>query len=305
MADDPGWILIYRSLINHPTFRDDVERGVFAMLLLRAQWKPFEKRLSNGRRIILQRGQLDLPSRKLATLTGWSEPKCRRYLTRLQSDALIDVSSDAGVNVVTFCNYDKYQNDPGGGDAPSDAPAETEPTRDRRATDAHYKKGKKGKEGIKEEERGRAYAFEGKIIRLNRWDFDKWSKTYHAIPDLKAELSGIDAWCDSNLDGQDRKKWFHRVSGMLNRKHQELVGANRPAPPPPASPWDGFPPYLKELSPEGRLRFLNEEIVEDEGDLGVRVTSSIPGREAMFPNMEALERARSLALQEVKSRGGA
>ncbi len=69
------------------------------------------------------------------------------------------------------------------------------------------------------------YAFEGTVIRLTVDDFETWASTYHGIPDIKAELTAIDAWCATNWpDGsKQRKGWFHRVSNMLNRKHQEVL----------------------------------------------------------------------------------
>lgn len=72
------------------------------------------------------------------------------------------------------------------------------------------------------------YAFSGKVVRLSKQDFDNWRTTYHAIPDLRAELTSLDSW----LTGQSqdkRKGWFHVASGSLNRKHQELMREDRKA----------------------------------------------------------------------------
>lgn len=70
------------------------------------------------------------------------------------------------------------------------------------------------------------YAFAGRVIKLNRADYDQWHETFHAIPDFKAELASLDAWYASpDLPEAQRKKWFQGVSGALNRKHQELVAA--------------------------------------------------------------------------------
>ncbi|HEX7852076.1 MAG TPA: hypothetical protein VF503_00085 [Sphingobium sp.] len=90
--------------------------------------------------------------------------------------------------------------------------------------------GEKKKEGGGRAKRAPAepYAFEGSIIRLNREHFENWRKTYHGIPDLRAELTAIDGWLARQSEN-DRKDWFHRTPGMLNRKHQEAVTANRTA----------------------------------------------------------------------------
>ena len=68
------------------------------------------------------------------------------------------------------------------------------------------------------------YAFAGRIIKLSQSDFELWRSTYHAIPDITAELASLDAWYSSpDLDEAKRKKWFQGVSGALNRKHQEFL----------------------------------------------------------------------------------
>lgn len=66
-------------------------------------------------------------------------------------------------------------------------------------------------------------AFIGQIIRLNRGDLDHWQKTYHAIPDIVAELTTLDAYYDQELQGKDRKNWFIRCSSALGKKHQTLM----------------------------------------------------------------------------------
>lgn len=66
------------------------------------------------------------------------------------------------------------------------------------------------------------YAFDGRTVRLNRADFDGWARAYHAIPDLAAELTAIDAWWQKQ-PAEKRKDWFVPTSGMLNRKHQDAL----------------------------------------------------------------------------------
>jgi hypothetical protein len=69
-----------------------------------------------------------------------------------------------------------------------------------------------------------SYAFVGSVIRLTKRDFEKWRSAYSAITDLKAELQGIDDWLHGQPEDK-RRRWFHAVSGMLSRKHQELAAA--------------------------------------------------------------------------------
>src|SRR3546814_16277669 len=89
--------------------------------------------------------------------------------------------------------------------------------------------GDRKKEGYRAK-RGRAddFAFSGRVIRLTGQDYSQWKRTYHSIPDFEAELTSLDAWLDGQTD-EKRGKWFHTVSGALNRKHQELRSEGRHA----------------------------------------------------------------------------
>ena len=73
---------------------------------------------------------------------------------------------------------------------------------------------------------GESYAFEGKVIPLNQADYDRWQKTYRAIPDLHAKLVSIDAWLADQPE-EKRRKWFHATAGMLNRNHQDRLATTK------------------------------------------------------------------------------
>lgn len=74
------------------------------------------------------------------------------------------------------------------------------------------------------------YAFEGRLIRLTARDLGLWKRTYHAIPDILAELSTLDGYYDVELAGDDRKRWFIRCAAALDKKHQAYLSAtSKPA----------------------------------------------------------------------------
>jgi len=87
----------------------------------------------------------------------------------------------------------------------------------------------------KEEEEGEnpptphgALAFSGRIIRVNRRDFNDWVSTYHAIIDLRAELQSLDDWMRDEDDPTIAKRWRQIVSKQLAKKHQAaLTSAKR------------------------------------------------------------------------------
>ena len=141
-----GYVLLHRTVYDHAAFRNEIEASAFIWLFSHAAWRPKTVRYK-GKRIELERGQIAISTRDLSTKFEWSEAKCRRYLTRLKGDAMIDARTDAGVNVITICNYDKYQPKLQDGDAPPDADGDAAATRQRRSSDAQNNKGNKGKEG--------------------------------------------------------------------------------------------------------------------------------------------------------------
>jgi hypothetical protein len=62
------------------------------------------------------------------------------------------------------------------------------------------------------------YAFEGKVIKLTRKDFDQWLECFPKL-DLRAELASRDAWLDS--EPQAQKRWFVSTSAYLAKRNRE------------------------------------------------------------------------------------
>jgi hypothetical protein len=224
-----GWYRMHRGWMDHPVFGGEEfsRRDAFQWLIQEAAFKPTRVHVPGGS-LELQRGQLGYSLRYLARAWKWSEPRVRRFLKATQEAKIIDASTDAGQTVITICNYDKYQLTQEVTDAASDADV----TQLRSVSDAKKKEGKEKKE--EEGARGRAsdgkaYGFEGTVVRLTAAHLDRWRQTYHGIPDMIAELTSIDAW----FAGQDeaaKKDWFQRTNRMLNRAHQRAV-AEKPAAP--------------------------------------------------------------------------
>jgi len=103
-----GFAVIHRSLLGHPAFRNDAEVMAFAWMILRASWKPVRVRYK-GKAISLNRGQLSVSQRDMAEALDRDKAWIERLWKRLKSEAMIEVASEAGVAVITICNYAKYQ----------------------------------------------------------------------------------------------------------------------------------------------------------------------------------------------------
>jgi hypothetical protein len=140
-----GFIKINRQIWESTAFAHEVfsEREAWIWMISEASFADRRKRV--GDLIVdLARGDLALSSRFAASSWGWTDSKVRRYLKRLEKLEMILAKTDAGVTVVSICNYSTYQ----GSDQASDAP----PTHHRRTTDANYKKGERRMKEGKEEE---------------------------------------------------------------------------------------------------------------------------------------------------------
>ncbi len=109
----PGFVLIHRSILDNPTFRNIDEAMFFAFLVIKANWRSGERRYDE-RVYKLERGDLVLGERKLAEAFDWSRQKLRGVMSRLEATDMLTRKwvqhGDQRAPVVTICNYSHYQN---------------------------------------------------------------------------------------------------------------------------------------------------------------------------------------------------
>ncbi len=118
-----GFVLIYRQLLENPAFNSDAEAMAFAWMVVKASWKPASVRYK-GRSVELNRGDLCISVRDMAERLERSKDWVSRFLIRLENAKMIEKNRDRGCattatptatatatasNVITICNYDKYQ----------------------------------------------------------------------------------------------------------------------------------------------------------------------------------------------------
>jgi len=136
-----GYVRLHRSLIGHPAFRNDAEAMAFAWMVARAAWKPSRVRYK-GRAISLNRGQLAISVRDMATAMDRDKAWIERLFTRLKGETMIETESQSGVSVVTITNYGIYQCDGVPRETPGETPHEID-ARQTRDTEQEREKGKK------------------------------------------------------------------------------------------------------------------------------------------------------------------
>lgn len=132
-----GTVNIARGIFAHLAFRSQplTEREAFIWLVMEASWKPRMKRVGNEI-FSLRRGQLAASVRFMAEAWGWQKSSVDRYLKRLKKWDMINTENGTGCNLITICNYNKYQ---GGEENVGTAKAQ-EPGQWRDSSGTNYKK---------------------------------------------------------------------------------------------------------------------------------------------------------------------
>jgi hypothetical protein len=141
-VSERGVFAVDRGIFDHPKLCDGKpfsKLEAWLWLLSSAAWKPISRHIS-GRTVELRRGQLVASTRFMGERWRWTEPRVRRFLTLLKTDAdndaEIDTQTDAGITVITIRKYDRYQrvslpND-ARADGASDATGDAATTHERR-----------------------------------------------------------------------------------------------------------------------------------------------------------------------------
>ncbi len=207
---------MHRGWMDNRVFRSAPysKREAWVWLIEHAVWQEEYKVLNPNGEVALSRGQLSYSVGYLSK--AWKRPKnwVFRVLKLFKSCSMIRTETRTGQNVITICNYEQYQLTKEEDRTQSETEIERQQNDDRTNT----KKEKKDN-NIK----GGKYAFSGSVIRLT-WDhFTKWQVSFPAIPDLRAELQGLDDYYSGNLSDKEKKDWFFRTSGALKKANAKYL----------------------------------------------------------------------------------
>ncbi|HMH99601.1 MAG TPA: hypothetical protein VK577_23975 [Bradyrhizobium sp.] len=128
-----GVFAVDRGIFDHPFFVSEpfTEREAWLWMISAAAWKT--TRIRSGRKMVwLVRGQLMFSERFLAEKWQWSKSSVRRFIERLQSEAMVTTLSDPDGTLIIICNYEKYAF--GGSDSEPLTPEESGPLVNRTRT---------------------------------------------------------------------------------------------------------------------------------------------------------------------------
>lgn len=109
MNDNSGWIKINRSILDHWIWNDAQKFHWWIELLFMANWE--QKKVVVGNTIVtVERGQMVASNSFLMERWGVCTHTVRNFLRLLKADGMITQTTYPKFNIITICNYDKYQN---------------------------------------------------------------------------------------------------------------------------------------------------------------------------------------------------
>lgn len=187
------------------------ERDAWVWLIETATWKQGAKPVSiKGKPLKLKRGELSHSIRFMAQKFKWDKGKVERFLKKLSKWGMIKILSKTktGQNIVTICNYSKYQD-------------RQDSERDRGETGARQGRDKE-EEGTKKEEEGIKNIEEDILFNnLSVEDVSTWlekkrvSGKYLTI-DEHSLLDKFKNYCTANNRVTGKKKYSDFVRAFQN-----------------------------------------------------------------------------------------
>lgn len=132
-----GWFAVKRGITAHHIFKGNPERlAVWMWLLDNAAWKDTNHDIQ-GHTIKVLRGSVCASERHISKECGVGYQVVRTVLKRLKTEHMINAQVTHGKNVITLCNYEKYQ-DP---KSTANAPPNARLTQDQRNANAQKEQG--------------------------------------------------------------------------------------------------------------------------------------------------------------------
>jgi hypothetical protein len=143
-----GYYRMHRGWLDHPVLGGEpmCKRAAWAWLIEEASWT-YRRRDIKGRTIHLSRGQLTASVRFLAEAWKWHRARVERFLDRLQTESMIETTTETGQTIITICNYDQYQTGEPAAETETETPGETGARQERDSSETNDKEGKERKNG--------------------------------------------------------------------------------------------------------------------------------------------------------------
>ena len=219
-----GWIKIYREITQHWIFQDAEKFKWWIDLLIMASHEDY-KTVVRDELLTLKRGQLKVSLSFLSQRRGRSKEKVLTFLRLLESDNMIERTSDRKSTTITICNYDSYQ------EVVEQTPTATRPISDQSPTE--YKNVEECKEIYKS---STAHTCEDDYIRRYREE-GMWTDVALILHKKIAECMLLfDRWIveyqhngEKHCDYSDFKKHFINWARItISKESKQKHGNDRP-----------------------------------------------------------------------------
>ena len=107
--NNQGWIKLHRKILSNPiAIKDSDHFSIWCYLLLNATHTPYPT-IFEGKKIILQAGQLITGRKSISSFWNISESKVQRILKRLENEQQIEQQTTPRNRLITVLNWDIYQ----------------------------------------------------------------------------------------------------------------------------------------------------------------------------------------------------
>ena len=103
-----GWIKIHRSILSHWIYQDPITYWWWTDMLFLASYRDAKVRVKR-QLVDVKRGQFVASIAFLKERWKTNKDKVIDFLKLLESDGMIDKSSDKNITLITICNYESYQ----------------------------------------------------------------------------------------------------------------------------------------------------------------------------------------------------
>lgn len=117
-----GWFSVKHGITRHPLFKGRPERlAIWLWLIDNAAYQATEHDI-NGQTVTVPRGAVAVSERRIAEDVGVGYQVVRTFISRLKSEHMINATVTHGKNIISLCNYEKYQTATGQPNAAPNAP---------------------------------------------------------------------------------------------------------------------------------------------------------------------------------------
>ena len=209
MTTQTGYMPIHRKIVNWEWYTDLHTCKFFIHLLIKANHTE-----NTFKGVTIKEGQYYASLATISKESGLSIQNIRTCIKKLKLTQELTTKLIGKNLLFTIVKYKEYKI--------TNTDANTEVTSSQHDANTEVTPSN-NEDNIKNNKNNNKYIYDGKIIKLVERDFNAWQKNYKHIPDLLAELQGLD---DFYFSKGITKDWYMRCSAALaskNAKYKEAT----------------------------------------------------------------------------------